>query len=138
MTHGKHDCSMGHGVANASFTNAFAIGVVLNFAFVILEVTFGFFAHSLALIADAGHNMSDVLGLLLAWGAAALSRRAPTEGALTVGKARPFLPRFSTGFFFWFRSVRLLGKPFDVCITRLMSPGKQSSGWQRSALSSTP
>jgi cobalt-zinc-cadmium efflux system protein len=70
---------MGHGVANASFTNAFAIGVVLNFGFVILEVTFGFFAHSLALIADAGHNMSDVLGLLLAWGAAALSRRAPTE-----------------------------------------------------------
>ena len=70
---------MGHGAANASFTKAFAIGATLNFAFVILEVAFGFFAHSLALIADAGHNLSDVLGLLLAWGAAALSRRAPTE-----------------------------------------------------------
>ena len=70
---------MGHGVANASFTRAFAIGVVLNLAFVLLEVVFGFFAHSLALIADAGHNMSDVFGLLLAWGAAALSRRGPTE-----------------------------------------------------------
>jgi cobalt-zinc-cadmium efflux system protein len=69
---------MGHSAANASFTTAFAIGVVLNSAFVLLEVVFGFIAHSLALIADAGHNMSDVLGLLLAWGAAALSRRAPT------------------------------------------------------------
>jgi cobalt-zinc-cadmium efflux system protein len=58
---------------------AFAIGVALNVVFVVVEVVFGFFAQSLALIADAGHNLSDVLGLLLAWCAAALSRRAPTE-----------------------------------------------------------
>jgi cobalt-zinc-cadmium efflux system protein len=74
-----HDCSSGHGNAATSFTMAFAVGVGLNFAFVVVEVAFGFFAHSLALIADAGHNLSDVLGLLLAWCAAALSRRAPTE-----------------------------------------------------------
>ena len=79
MSHGKHECSMGHAAANASFTMAFAIGVTLNAAFVVLEVVFGFFAHSLALIADAGHNLSDVLGLALAWCAAALSQRAPTE-----------------------------------------------------------
>lgn len=79
MTHGKHDCAIGHGDATASFTSAFAIGVALNLAFVIIEAGFGFFAHSLALIADAGHNLSDVLGLVLAWCAAALSRRAPTE-----------------------------------------------------------
>lgn len=78
MTHG-HDCAEGHGHANTSFTKAFAIGVGLNLAFVVIEVVFGFFAHSLALIADAGHNLSDVLGLVLAWWAAALSRRAPTE-----------------------------------------------------------
>lgn len=79
MRHGKHECSTGHGTANASFTTAFAVGVTLNLGFVILEVIFGFFAHSLSLIADAGHNLSDVLGLVLAWCAAALSQRAPTE-----------------------------------------------------------
>src|SRR2546430_7599114 len=62
-----------------SFGTAFAIGVALNFAFVVLEVIFGIFAHSLALIADAGHNMGDVLGLVLAWVASVLATTAPTE-----------------------------------------------------------
>jgi cobalt-zinc-cadmium efflux system protein len=61
------------------FGTAFAVGVGLNFIFVLLEAGFGFFSGSLALVADAGHNLSDVLGLLLAWGASALSQRAPTE-----------------------------------------------------------
>ena len=121
MTHGKHDCSMGHGVANASFTRAFAIGVVLNFAFVILEVTFGFFAHSLALIADAGHNMSDVLGLLLAWGAATLSRRAPTERRTYGWKSSSILAALfngilllvSVGAIAW-EALRRLHNPPDV------------------------
>jgi cobalt-zinc-cadmium efflux system protein len=78
MTHAHHDCSA-HSRTTASFTTAFVIGIVLNFGFVLVEVVFGFFAQSLALIADAGHNLSDVLGLLLAWCAAALSSRAPTE-----------------------------------------------------------
>ncbi|WP_333473603.1 cation diffusion facilitator family transporter [Xanthobacter dioxanivorans] len=58
---------------------AFAIGAALNFGFVVVEVIFGLYAGSLALLADAGHNLSDVLGLVLAWGAAWLSRRAPTR-----------------------------------------------------------
>lgn len=57
---------------------AFAIGVALNSAFVVIEAGFGLFANSLALLADAAHNLSDVLGLLLAWGAASLARRAPS------------------------------------------------------------
>lgn len=61
-----------------SSLRAFAIGASLNFGFVLVEVVFGLWAGSLALLADAGHNLSDVLGLLLAWGAAWLSRRAPT------------------------------------------------------------
>lgn len=69
----------GHSHAPASFGAAFAIGITLNLGFVILEVIYGVFAHSLALIADAGHNLGDVLGLLLAWGATFLSRTAPTE-----------------------------------------------------------
>jgi cobalt-zinc-cadmium efflux system protein len=58
---------------------AFAVGATLNVLFVALEVVFGVLAHSLALIADAGHNLGDVIGLLLAWAASALSQRAPTE-----------------------------------------------------------
>ena len=61
-----------------SHDRAFAIGVGLNLAFVVIEAVYGLRAHSLALVADAGHNFSDVLGLLLAWGAAVLARRRPT------------------------------------------------------------
>ena len=57
---------------------AFALGVALNVAFVVVEVVYGLLADSLALIADAGHNLSDVLSLLLAWGAAWLATRPPT------------------------------------------------------------
>ena len=69
----------GHTHAPATFGSAFAIGIVLNLGFVIVEVVYGIFAHSLALVADAGHNLGDVLGLLLAWGATFLARTAPTE-----------------------------------------------------------
>ena len=62
----------------ARFDRAFAIGVALNAGFVLVEWTFGVLADSLALIADASHNLGDVLGLLLAWGAAALARRRPS------------------------------------------------------------
>jgi cobalt-zinc-cadmium efflux system protein len=60
------------------YDRAFAIGVALNLIFVILEAAFGVISHSLALLADSGHNLSDVAGLLLAWGASVLARRAPT------------------------------------------------------------
>ena len=68
MTH-NHE----HGTTD--FHRAFAIGVALNTGFVAVEVVFGLIAHSLALISDAGHNLSDVLGLLLAWGASVLAKR---------------------------------------------------------------
>lgn len=63
---------------------AFAIGVILNTAFVAAEVAAGLWTGSLALLADAGHNLSDVLSLLLAWGATVLARRAPA-GRRTYG-----------------------------------------------------
>jgi cobalt-zinc-cadmium efflux system protein len=62
----------------ASYDRAFAIGIGLNLAYVAVEGVFGLLAGSLALLADAGHNLSDVLGLALAWGAAWLARRRPT------------------------------------------------------------
>ena len=61
-----------------NYNRAFALGVTLNVAFVAVEATYGVMAGSLALIADAGHNLSDVLGLLLAWGASLLASRRPT------------------------------------------------------------
>jgi cobalt-zinc-cadmium efflux system protein len=76
----NHDHAHGH----AGFGRAFAIGIGLNVAFVVVEVVFGFAANSIALIADAGHNLSDVLGLIVAWAGATMARRAPS-------------PRFSFG-----------------------------------------
>ena len=67
-----------HHHAPPDYNRAFAAGVVLNVGFVIVEVVFGVLSDSLALLTDAGHNLSDVLGLLLAWGAAALARRRPS------------------------------------------------------------
>jgi cobalt-zinc-cadmium efflux system protein len=62
-----------------NFGFAFAVGVTLNTVFVIAELIFGYAANSLALISDAVHNFSDVIALLLAWGAAWLARKQPTE-----------------------------------------------------------
>ncbi len=68
----------GHGHAPADMDTAFAIGAAVNLAFVIAEAVFGLTANSVALIADAAHNLGDVLSLLVAWGAAWLTRRPPT------------------------------------------------------------
>ncbi len=75
-----HAHGQGHGHAHGAPSTgaAFAIGISLNLAFVALEAVFGFVSHSMALLADAGHNLSDVLGLGLAWGAMLLARRAPS------------------------------------------------------------
>ena len=73
---------MSHHHSNHSpsdYNRAFAIGVALNVIYIVVEATYGFLAGSLALLADAGHNLSDVLGLLLAWGANYLVQRKPTE-----------------------------------------------------------
>jgi cobalt-zinc-cadmium efflux system protein len=68
-----------HSHAIADYNRAFAIGVGLNLVFVAIEFSYGVVSDSLALIADAGHNLSDVLGLLLAWGASVLATKAATE-----------------------------------------------------------
>src|SRR5436309_6443958 len=76
-----------HGVANhhghshaaaGDFGRAFPIGIALNLTFVVIEVGYGMYGHSVALISDAGHNLGDVLGLAVAWGATALAQRPPT------------------------------------------------------------
>jgi cobalt-zinc-cadmium efflux system protein len=70
---------LAHSHAPASFGRAFAIGMALNIGYVIVQVIFGIAAHSLALVADAGHNLGDVLGLILAWWASYLTKRPATD-----------------------------------------------------------
>src|SRR3954453_7407837 len=74
----RHHERGGHVHAPASFGQAFAVGIGLNAAFVLIEAGYGIASNSMALVADAGHNLSDVLGLVVAWAAAVLSKRTPT------------------------------------------------------------
>jgi cobalt-zinc-cadmium efflux system protein len=76
---GHHHGHGGHSHAPADFGRAFAIAAALNIALVVAQVVFGVLANSVALIADAGHNLGDVLGLLLAWGAHGMARWRPTQ-----------------------------------------------------------
>ena len=84
--HAGHDHGHGHPHvhAPASFGKAFAIGISLNTALVVAEAVYGYIGNSTALLADAGHNLSDVLGLVVAWGASIAARRAPS-GRFTYG-----------------------------------------------------
>lgn len=81
-----HDHGLGHAHvhAPATFGKAFAIGISLNTALVVAEAVYGYLGNSTALLADAGHNLSDVLGLVVAWGASIAARRAPS-GRFTYG-----------------------------------------------------
>jgi cobalt-zinc-cadmium efflux system protein len=79
MPHDHDDDHSGHAHEPPGNHAAFAIGVALNLGFVVVEVFYGLAAHSLALISDAGHNLSDVFCLLLAWGATQLTKAAPTR-----------------------------------------------------------
>lgn len=91
MTHSHHHdkhshaggCAHHHG-APSDHGRAFVIAIALNSVFVAVEFFYGVLANSTALMADAGHNLSDVLGLMLAWGAAVLAKRAPA-GRFTYG-----------------------------------------------------
>ena len=75
----SHGAGCGHGLSTGSLDRAMAAGVALNTLFVAAEAVAGVAAGSLALLADAGHNAGDVLGLLLAWGASWLARRPPSR-----------------------------------------------------------
>jgi cobalt-zinc-cadmium efflux system protein len=76
--HDAHDRRHAHAHAPASFGTAFAIGIALNLGFVVIEALYGLMSNSMALLADAGHNLGDVLGLGVAWLASVLATRAPT------------------------------------------------------------
>src|SRR5690242_2314359 len=77
MAH-DHDHAHPHSHAPQHFGGAFALATVLNLGLVAAQVVYGLSAHSVALLADAGHNFGDALGLVLAWGAHVLARARPT------------------------------------------------------------
>ena len=79
----NHGCT-GTATRRRDFGRAFAIGVLLNSAFVLIEAGFGLWSGSMALVADAGHNLSDVISLLIAWGAAYMAAR-PANSRFTYG-----------------------------------------------------
>ena len=77
MSHHAHNHS--HSYQPVNYSKAFIIGITLNVIYILVEVFYGLMINSMALLADAGHNFSDVLGLLLAWGAAYLAKTSITE-----------------------------------------------------------
>ena len=102
------------------YNRAFAVGVILNVLFVVVEAVFGFLSGSLALLTDAGHNLSDVLGLLLAWGAAALAQRRPSARR-TYGYSR------ATILASLFSGLLLMGAVGAIgweAVNRLLEPGE--------------
>ncbi len=118
--HHSHGAGHGHdhGHAPADFGHAFAIGTALNLAYVAVEAAFGIAAGSVALLADAGHNLSDVLGLLIAWGAASLAKRPASQrftyglksSSILAALANAILLLVAVGAILW-ETLRRLGDP---------------------------
>ena len=101
--HHDHGHSHSHGHAHqhapTAFGRTFAIAISLNVGFVTVEAVYGFIANSMSLLADAGHNLSDVLGLVVAWAAAVMARRAPSPKFTYGLKKAPILAALANSLF---------------------------------------
>lgn len=123
--HAGHNHSNDH--ANGDYGRAFLIGITLNTAFILAEVVYGLKANSLALLADAGHNASDVLGLIMAWGATLLAKRKPTSrftyglqsSSIIAALANAALLLLVTGGIAW-EAMQRLGTPENVTESTVM------------------
>ncbi|MDR6512322.1 cobalt-zinc-cadmium efflux system protein [Novosphingobium capsulatum] len=121
--HGHHH-GPGHSHAPASFGRAFVLGIALNTAFVVVEGGYGIVSGSMALVADAGHNLSDVLSLFMAWGASVLSARPP-QGRFTYGfKSSSILAALGNAALL----LVALGAILVESVRRLMEPEAVSPG----------
>src|SRR6185369_77969 len=97
--HHGHSHEHGHHHAPASFGNAFATAIALNVGFVAIEAVYGFIANSMSLLADAGHNLSDVLGLVVAWAGAVMAKRAASPRFTYGLKKAPILAALANSLF---------------------------------------
>ena len=111
----------GHSHGPRVGSRVFAAGTILNLSFIVVEVVFGVSSHSLALLADAGHNLGDVLGLVLAWVAVVLGQRPPTErhtyglrrASILAALANAILLLLAVGGITW-EALERLGRPTAV------------------------
>ena len=138
MAHQHTHAHAGHSHAPASFNNAFAIGVALNAGYVVFEAIFGFLGHSLALVADAGHNLSDVLGLLLAWCAGAMVKSLPTKRKTYGLRGTSILAALFNAIFLLVSVARSLGRRCSGLTILLRSRREPSSGFRFSVSQSIP
>lgn len=113
--HEHHGHGHGHGTPGGG---AFAVAVVLNLGFVAAEVAAGVVGKSMALLADAGHNLSDVLSLLLAWGASVLAARPPSERYTYGLKSSSILAAIANAALIWVA----LGAIFTETVRRFSHP----------------
>ena len=95
-----------------NYNNAFIIGISLNSIFVVIEGFYGYFSHSLALMADAGHNLSDVAALVIAWGAIWLATKKPTSHFTFGLRKSSILSALFNSLFLMAAVVLLFGRPF--------------------------
>ncbi len=121
QSHQHHDHSHAeHHHAPANYNRAFVVGLLLNGGFVVTEFVFGLQAHSVALMADAGHNLSDVLGLLLAWSASVLARRQASARYTYGWRKSSILAAFLNAVFL----LVATGGIFWEAVQRLVNPGQ--------------
>lgn len=120
----SHDHGHTHSHAPVDFGRAFAIGISLNLAFVAAETVFGFLANSMSLLADAGHNLSDVLGLVVAWAGATMAKRAASPRFTYGFKKAPILAALANSLFL----LIAIGAIGAEAIRRLFHPSTTEGG----------
>ncbi len=114
----EHNHSHSHDI---NLGNAFKIGISINILFVIVEASYGFFSNSMALVADAGHNLSDILALVFSWVAVILSQRKPTlkftygfrRSTILIALLNTVLLLAAVVFIVW-ETIERLGKPIEI------------------------
>ncbi|MDX1702386.1 MAG: cation diffusion facilitator family transporter [Melioribacteraceae bacterium] len=110
-----------HNITEIRFNKQFKIATILNLAFVVVELVFGIVTNSLALISDAGHNFGDVIGLLIAWGAAYLVQKKPTtrytygfkKSSIIAAQLNSLILLVAIGIIIW-EAVNRINNPPDV------------------------
>jgi cobalt-zinc-cadmium efflux system protein len=120
----SHGHSHSHSHGASSFGQAFALGIALNLGFVVIETVFGFTSNSMALLSDAGHNLSDVLGLVIAWAGGRMAQSAASP-RFTYGLKKASILAALINALFLFVAVGAIGAE---AVRRLFHPSPTQGG----------